>query len=90
MCSSCNCTYGYGHGVSHWQPYPLSGGISNPTVINCTFNNTEAGILTAPDRDRGGYLHNLSYLNLSMTNVACPIRFALIHGDQPGVSCVER
>lgn len=66
-----NCTYGYGHGVSIGSP--TSGGVSNLTVINCTFNNTEAGIRIKSDRDRGGFLHNLSYLNLRMTNVADPI-----------------
>jgi polygalacturonase len=66
-----NCTYGYGHGVSIGSP--TSGGISNFTVINCTFNNTEAGIRIKSDRDRGGFLHNLSYLNLRMTNVDYPI-----------------
>jgi polygalacturonase len=66
-----NCTYGYGHGVSIGSP--TAGGVSNLTVINCTFNNTEVGIRIKSDRDRGGYLHNLSYLNLSMTNVGCPI-----------------
>jgi polygalacturonase len=66
-----NCTYGYGHGVSIGSP--TSGGVSNITVINCTFNNTESGIRIKSDRDRGGYLHNLSYLNLRMTNVGCPI-----------------
>jgi polygalacturonase len=66
-----NCTYGYGHGVSIGSP--TSGGVSNLTVVNCTFNNTEAGIRIKSDRDRGGYLHNLSYLNLRMTNVADPI-----------------
>jgi polygalacturonase len=66
-----NCTYGYGHGVSIGSP--TSGGVSNITVVNCTFNNTESGIRIKSDRDRGGYLHNLSYLNLSMTNVGCPI-----------------
>ena len=34
-----NCAYGYGHGVSIGSP--TAGGISNFTVINCTFNNTE-------------------------------------------------
>ena len=66
-----NCAYGYGHGVSIGSP--TSGGVSNITVIHCTFNNTESGIRIKSDRDRGGYLHNLSYLNLSMTNVGCPI-----------------
>jgi polygalacturonase len=66
-----NCTYGFGHGVSIGSP--TSGGISNFTVVNCTFNNTDQGIRIKTDRDRGGYLHNLSYLNLRMTNVGFPI-----------------
>lgn len=66
-----NCAYGYGHGVSIGSP--TSGGISNLTVVNCTFNNTEQGIRIKSDRDRGGFLHNLSYLNLRMTNVNYPI-----------------
>jgi polygalacturonase len=66
-----NCTYGYGHGVSIGSP--TSGGISNFTVVNCTFNNTDQGIRVKTDRDRGGYLHDLSYLNLRMTNVGFPI-----------------
>ena len=66
-----NCTYGYGHGVSIGSP--TRGGVSNLTVINCTFSNTEAGIRIKSDRDRGGYLHNLKYLNLRMSNVNEPI-----------------
>ena len=31
------------------------------------------GIRIKSDRDRGGYLHNLNYLNLRMTNVNFPI-----------------
>ncbi|HEV2330721.1 MAG TPA: glycosyl hydrolase family 28 protein [Verrucomicrobiae bacterium] len=66
-----NCTYGYGHGVSIGSP--TYGGVSNITVINCTFNNTEQGIRIKSDRDRGGYVHDLKYLNLRMTNVLCPV-----------------
>ena len=66
-----NCTYGYGHGVSIGSY--TSGGVSNFTVINCTFNNTDSGIRVKTDRDRGGFVQGLSYLNLRMTNVGCPI-----------------
>lgn len=66
-----NCTYGYGHGVSIGSP--TSGGVSNITVINCTFSHTEAGIRLKSDRDRGGYVHNLRYMNLRMTDVGFPI-----------------
>ncbi len=66
-----NCTYGFGHGVSIGSY--TSGGVSNLTVINCTFNNTEAGIRIKTDRDRGGVVQAMKYLNLSMTNVGVPI-----------------
>jgi polygalacturonase len=66
-----NCTYGFGHGVSIGSY--TSGGVSNITVINCTFNGTEAGIRIKTDRDRGGFVHDMKYLNLSMTNVGFPI-----------------
>jgi polygalacturonase len=66
-----NNTYGYGHGVSIGSY--TSPSVSNMTVINCTFNNTDQGIRIKTDRDRGGYVHNIKYLNLSMTNVLRPI-----------------
>ncbi|HEY4785620.1 MAG TPA: glycosyl hydrolase family 28 protein [Bacteroidales bacterium] len=66
-----NCTYGYGHGVSIGSP--TRGGVSNITVENCTFTNTECGIRIKSDRDRGGELQHLTYRNLRMTNVGIPI-----------------
>jgi len=66
-----NCTYGFGHGVSIGSP--THGGVSNITVINCTFHDTETGIRIKSDRDRGGLVQDLKYLNLRMTNVGCPI-----------------
>jgi polygalacturonase len=70
-----NCTYGNGHGVSIGSY--TSGGVSNITVVDCTFSNTECGIRIKSDRDRGGLVRNLSYRNLRMTNVGFPI---LIYG----------
>jgi len=66
-----NCKYGYGHGVSIGSP--TSGGVSNITVENCTFTNTECGIRLKSDRDRGGLVQNLTYRNLKMTKVGIPI-----------------
>ena len=66
-----NCTYGFGHGVSIGSF--TQGGVSNITVVNCIFHDTEAGIRIKTDRDRGGFVHDMKYLNLRMTNVGCPI-----------------
>jgi polygalacturonase len=66
-----NCHYGFGHGVSIGSH--TAGGVSNLTVMGCTFNRTECGIRIKTDRDRGGFVHDLSYRNLSMTNVGIPI-----------------
>ena len=66
-----NNTYGSGHGVSigsFTSPY-----VSNMLVINCTFNGTDQGIRIKSDRNRGGFVHNINYYNLSMTNVEHPI-----------------
>jgi polygalacturonase len=62
-----NCTFGVGHGMtigSHTE-----GGVSNLTVINCSFNGTDYGIRMKSDNDRGGLAQNLGYYNLGMTNL---------------------
>ena len=72
-----NCAFGSGHGVSIGSN--TEGGVSNLTVINCTFNNTDNGIRMKSDNKssggsgQGGITQNLSYLNLGMTNVGFPI-----------------
>ncbi len=66
-----HCTYGKGHGVSIGSP--TRGGVSNFTVSDCTFQDTECGIRIKSDRDRGGEVHHLTFRNLRMTNVGCPI-----------------
>jgi polygalacturonase len=66
-----NCAFGYGHGVSIGSF--TSGGVSNLTVVNCSFTNTDQGVRIKSDRDRGGTVQNLRYANLTMTNVQYPI-----------------
>ncbi len=66
-----HCTYGYGHGVSIGSP--TNGGVSDLTVEDCTFTNTECGIRVKSGRGRGGTVQRLTYRNLQMTNVGIPI-----------------
>jgi hypothetical protein len=66
-----NCVFGTGHGVSVGSA--TEAGVSNVTVINCSFTGTENGIRCKSDNDRGGLVQNLSYLNITMTNVGLPI-----------------
>ncbi|HEY1718361.1 MAG TPA: glycosyl hydrolase family 28 protein [Verrucomicrobiae bacterium] len=67
-----NCTFGTGHGVSIGSI--TSGGVSNLTVINCTFNGTEYGLRLKSDNSgsgggAGGLCQNLFYANIGMTNI---------------------
>jgi polygalacturonase len=67
-----NCTFGTGHGVSIGSDR-FEGGVHDLLVSNCTFNGTENGIRMKSDRDRGGLVQNLQYLDITMTNVGYPI-----------------
>jgi hypothetical protein len=68
-----NCVFGDGHGMSIGSN--TAGGVSNLTVINCTFNGTDYGIrmksdnLSSGGSGEGGVAQNLFYYNLSMTNL---------------------
>ncbi len=67
-----NCFFGEGHGLSIGSY--TSGGVSNLTVVDCTFSNTGNGIKVKSSRDRGGVVQNLNYYNITMTNVDWPIQ----------------
>jgi polygalacturonase len=68
-----NCTFGDGHGMTIGSN--TAGGVSNLTVINCTFSGTDCGIRMKSDNatngggGEGGLAQNLYYYNLGMTNV---------------------
>lgn len=68
-----NCAFGDGHGCSIGSY--TSGGVSNITVINCSFTGTQSGFKVKSMRGRGGLVQNLNYFNLTMTNVDWPISF---------------
>ena len=67
-----NNTYGNGHGVSIGSY--TSPSVSNFLVISCTFTNTDTGPRIKANRDRGGFVHNINYFNLTMTNVMRPLQ----------------
>ncbi len=67
-----NCTFGTGHGISCGSI--TSGGVSNITVINCSFNGTDYGIRLKSDNassgsGAGGLCRNFSYSNITMSNI---------------------
>ncbi|MGD0812394.1 MAG: glycosyl hydrolase family 28 protein [Verrucomicrobiota bacterium] len=66
-----NCAFGSGHGVSVGST--VTDGITNVTVINCSFNGTVNGIRMKCDPDASSFVTNLNYLNISMTNIQLPI-----------------
>src|ERR1017187_5241595 len=73
-----NCTFGTGHGLSigsliQTQIVGDVRGVHDLLVSNCTFNGTEYGIHMKSDRDRGGVVQNLTYRDITMTNVNFPI-----------------
>ncbi len=73
-----------------WQwsrPFDVSsdtgGGISNLTVINCTFTGTQYGLKGKSARDRGGLAQNVNYLNLTLTNIQFPISYSSYYPQNP-------
>ena len=69
-----NCTFGAGHGLSIGSLVNgAGGGVHDLIVSNCTFNGTRNGIHMKSDRDIGGVVQNLQYLDITMTNVSYPI-----------------
>ena len=64
-------TFGVGHGCSIGSI--TQNGVSNVTVDHLTMNGTTSGIRMKSARDRGGLVHNLTYSNITMTNVQNPV-----------------
>jgi polygalacturonase len=64
-------TFGVGHGCSIGSI--TQNGVSALTVDHVTFNGTTSGIRMKSARDRGGLVQNLTYSNITMTNVPNPV-----------------
>ncbi len=66
-----NCIFGTGHGLSIGGQ--TNAGVENMIAYNCTFNGTTSGIRLKADPTQGGLTQNISYSNMTMTNVQYPI-----------------
>jgi polygalacturonase len=64
-------TFGVGHGCSIGSI--TKNGVSAVTVDHVTFNGTTSGIRMKSDRGNGGLVQNLTYSNITMTNVQNPV-----------------
>lgn len=72
-----DCTFLHGHGMSIGSE--TAGGVRNVTVRNCTFANTENGLRIKSDSRRGGLVENISYENITMSNVNPAITFTCLY-----------
>ncbi len=72
-----DCTFLHGHGMSIGSE--TVGGVRNVTVKNCTFAQTENGIRIKSDSRRGGIVENISYSDITMSNVIPAISFTCFY-----------
>jgi polygalacturonase len=83
-----NCTFLGGHGMSIGSE--TFGGVRNLTVRHCTFDGTEAGIRLKSSRARGGLVENITYHDLTLSNVEVAIQITSYYPNRttpkPGVA----
>jgi polygalacturonase len=66
-----DCTFLHGHGMSIGGQ--TNDGVRHMVVRDCTFRGTQTGIRMKAPRGAGGLVEDITYMNLSMTDVATPI-----------------
>jgi polygalacturonase len=74
-------TFGVGHGCSIGSI--TKNGVSSLTVDHLTMNGTTSGIRMKSGRDRGGTVKDLTYSNVTMTNVQNPVYITSYYPDLP-------
>jgi polygalacturonase len=68
-----HCRFLHGHGMT--MGWGTDGGIEDVIVSDSTFDSTQQGLRIAASRGHGGLIQNITYSDLRMTNVKCPIFF---------------
>lgn len=74
--TNCNMIHGHGGVVIGSE---MSGTVRNVTVTNCVFQDTDRGIRLKTRRRRGGAMERLSFQNIVMDRVICPITFNMYY-----------
>jgi polygalacturonase len=74
-----NCRFESGHGGVVIGS-EMSGGIRDIVVANCSFHGTDRGIRFKSRRRRGGRIEAMSFSNLVMRGVSCPIAVNFYYG----------
>jgi polygalacturonase len=68
-----NCAFGTGHGLSIGGQ--TNRGLNGMNVSNCTFDGTITGLRMKADATEGGLVENVTYSDITMTDVQYPIVF---------------
>lgn len=79
-----NCTFLSGHGLSIGSE--TSSGVRNVQVSNCTFAGTTNGLRIKSEPGLGGLIQNVSYRNITLTNVPNPLIIDLAYALNPNNS----
>jgi polygalacturonase len=74
-----DCVFRHGHGLSIGAE--TVGGVRNLVVKKCKFEGTENGIRIKSRRDRGGLIQDITYQDLTMTDVYPAISIAAYYQD---------
>lgn len=75
-----HCTFGTGHGCSIGS---YTETIDSIDVDSCTFSGTTAGIRLKTNRTRGGTEQNISYSNITMSDVQNPLYITSYYPSLP-------
>jgi polygalacturonase len=74
-----DCVFLHGHGMSIGSE--TVGGVRNLAVTNCRFDGTENGLRIKSRRGKGGTVQDVSYSDITMTNVHPAISIACYYQD---------
>ncbi|WP_184547870.1 glycoside hydrolase family 28 protein [Mucilaginibacter sp. FT3.2] len=74
------CTFGTGHGCSIGS---YTTDVHDINVDSCIFNSTTTGVRIKSNRGRSGIVQNITYSNITMTNVANAINITCYYPKTP-------